>query len=89
VILIILDILAAETISESKRGSMKCPNCSSAMYLFDQNATKRSLVTFYRCTNCIGEHISAEPLDTMRLNTEDDGLFASNSPLQHKQLLMV
>jgi hypothetical protein len=32
------------------------------MFVSDENATARSLVKFFRCTNCIGEHVSSEPL---------------------------
>jgi hypothetical protein len=39
---------------------MKCPNCSSSMFIADKTAQGRSLVTFFRCTTCIGEHVSSE-----------------------------
>ncbi|MCP4431831.1 MAG: hypothetical protein GY806_12695 [Gammaproteobacteria bacterium] len=68
---------------------MKCPNCSSLMYVFDQNAGNRSLVKFYRCSNCIGEHVSSELLNQIRPDEDATDLFASNSPLQPKQVLQV
>lgn len=68
---------------------MKCPNCSSSMYLFDQNASDRSLVKFYRCSNCVGEHVSSEPLNSEGLQSQESDLFASNSPLQQRQIQMV
>lgn len=40
---------------------MKCPNCSSQMFITDESATDKSSVTFYRCSICISEHVSAEP----------------------------
>lgn len=67
---------------------MKCPNCSSVMYLFDQNANDRSRIKFYRCSNCIGEHVSSEPLNSLSLLPEDNELFATNSALQPKQIIM-
>ena len=68
---------------------MKCPNCSSLMYVFDQNAGSRSLVKFYRCSNCIGEHVSSEPLNQLNKDDAEADLFASSSPLQPKQVLLV
>ncbi len=41
---------------------MKCPNCNSPMFVTDENATDRSLVKFFRCTVCVGEHVSSEPV---------------------------
>lgn len=28
----------------------------------DENATSRSLVKFFRCTNCVGGHVKSEPV---------------------------
>ncbi len=39
---------------------MKCPNCNSPMFVVDEDATDRSLVKFFRCTVCVGEHVSSE-----------------------------
>lgn len=50
---------------------MKCPNCSSSMFVADKTAEGKSLVTFFRCTTCIGEHVSSEL-------TSDDQHFPSS-----------
>jgi len=41
---------------------MKCPNCSSQMFVADESITQKSHVTFYRCSLCVSEHVSATPL---------------------------
>ena len=41
---------------------MKCPNCSSQMFITDETANDRSQVTFYRCSLCVSEHVSSEPI---------------------------
>ena len=84
-----MDILAAESIKSSGQYAMKCPNCSSLMYVVDQNESSQSLVTFYRCSNCIGKHVSSEPLNQFTTNEALSDLFASNAPIQQKQVLLV
>jgi hypothetical protein len=32
------------------------------MFVVDEDATDRSLVKFFRCTVCVGEHVSSEPV---------------------------
>ena len=51
---------------------MRCPNCNSPMFVADENATSKSLVKFFRCTNCVGEHVSSEPIaeSNRTLNTK-------------------
>jgi DNA-directed RNA polymerase subunit M/transcription elongation factor TFIIS len=39
---------------------MKCPNCNSTMFVADKTTEGKSLVTFSRCTTCVGEHVSSE-----------------------------
>ena len=41
---------------------MKCPNCNSQMFVTDETATAKSSVTFYRCSICVSEHVSSEPV---------------------------
>ena len=41
---------------------MKCPNCSSQMFVTDETVNSRSHVTFYRCSLCVSEHVSSEPV---------------------------
>ncbi len=41
---------------------MKCPNCKSQMFVTDETANTKSQVTFYRCSICVSEHVSSEPI---------------------------
>lgn len=41
---------------------MQCPKCRSQMFVADETVSSRSHVTFYRCSLCIGEHVSSEPV---------------------------
>lgn len=41
---------------------MKCPNCSSQMFVTDETLTSKSHVTFFRCSLCVSEHVSSEPI---------------------------
>ena len=41
---------------------MKCPKCRSHMYVADETQTDKSHVTFFRCTLCVSEHVSSEPI---------------------------
>jgi DNA-directed RNA polymerase subunit M/transcription elongation factor TFIIS len=41
---------------------MKCPNCSSQMFITDETVNSRSHVIFFRCSVCISEHVSSEPI---------------------------
>jgi len=68
---------------------MKCPNCSSHMFVADQNATAKSLVKFYRCSNCVGNHVSSEPLYNTDSESDRSSLFASNANIPHKQINMI
>ena len=68
---------------------MKCPNCSSTMFIAEQNATSKSLVKFFQCTNCIGEHVISEPLSSSQTQADDPAIFASGSVTKHKHIQMV
>ncbi len=41
---------------------MKCQKCKSQMFVIDETVSARSQVTFYRCSLCVNEHVSSEPL---------------------------
>ncbi|HKJ49935.1 MAG TPA: hypothetical protein VKB27_00465 [Gammaproteobacteria bacterium] len=41
---------------------MICPKCRSQMFVADETFTLLSHVTFYRCSLCVGEHVSSEPV---------------------------
>ena len=69
---------------------MKCPNCSSTMLQTDENATARSLVKFFRCTNCVGEHVKSEPvLENVLFSGQDAEFSESSMVLFNKRLQMV
>ena len=41
---------------------MKCPNCNSQMFITDETVNRKSHVIFFRCSLCVCEHVSAEPV---------------------------
>jgi len=41
---------------------MQCPKCRSQMFVLDETVNSRSQVTFYRCSLCVSEHVSSEPI---------------------------
>ncbi len=41
---------------------MKCLNCKSQMFVTDETANAKSQVTFYRCSICVSEYVSSEPI---------------------------
>jgi len=66
---------------------MKCANCNSQMLITDETATAKSSVTFYRCSICIGEHVSSEPV-LQAANHETTDYF--DTPVtERKRYLMV
>ncbi len=70
--------------------TMRCPNCSSQMLIFDENATAKSLVKFFRCTNCMGEHISSEPLtENSQISDTRVEFFGSESFSMNKSFQMI
>ena len=66
---------------------MKCPNCSSQMFVTDETATSRSQVTFYRCSVCVSGHVSSEPIEEST-SFEASDYFDSPSA-EKKRFLMV
>ena len=42
---------------------MQCPRCRSQMFIAEETTNSRSHVTFYRCSLCIGEHVSSQPVE--------------------------
>jgi hypothetical protein len=54
------------------------------MFIADKTAEGRSLVTFLRCSNCIGEHVSSELINndqdfsSSRLEFFESGLAQKN-----------
>jgi len=41
---------------------MKCPNCSSQMFVADETVNSKSQVTFFHCSLCVSKHVSSEPI---------------------------
>jgi len=66
---------------------MKCPNCSSQMFITNETANSRSQVTFYRCSICVSEHVSSEPI-LEAASPESNNYFDSPSE-DKKRYLMV
>ena len=66
---------------------MKCPNCSSQMFITDETVNALSQVTFYRCSVCNSEHVSSGPvIETVKFDSGD--YFGSPSE-EKKRFLMV
>ena len=66
---------------------MKCPNCKSQMFVTDETANAKSQVTFYRCSICVSEHVSSEPIFEAA-NTETTEYFEAPTA-DTKRYLMV
>ena len=65
---------------------MKCPNCNSQMFITGETANARSQVTFYRCSVCVSEHVSSEPV----VETFSYEMTESDSPgTEQKRYLLV
>ena len=65
---------------------MKCPNCQSQMFVTDETANSRSLVTFYRCSLCVSEHVSSEPV--LQAAAEPDDYFETSSTDKERYLMI-
>jgi len=56
------------------------------MFVTDETANARSLVTFYRCSLCVSEHVSSEPV--LQAAAEPDDYFEASST-DNRRYLMV
>lgn len=67
---------------------MKCPNCSSHMFVSSESSGEKSQVTFFRCSICSSEHVSSEP---KRQSTEPsvNGYFDMSSSKDGKTVMLV
>lgn len=65
---------------------MKCANCHSPMFVTDETVSARSQVTFYRCSLCVAEHVSSEPI----LDSDETGLgsYSMDLPTEPRGLMM-
>lgn len=66
---------------------MKCPNCSSQMFVTDETVNDRSHVTFYRCSLCVSEHVSSGPV--METADFDSADYFHNPTQEKKRYVMV
>ena len=66
---------------------MKCPNCSSQMFVTDETSTSRSHVVFYRCSLCVSEHVSSHPVPQTQRQPEPQQVSGFFDPAQDRGLL--
>ena len=66
---------------------MKCPNCKSQMFVTDETVNAKSQVTFYRCSICVSEHVSSEPVFEAASNESNESFEAPAADT--KRYLMV
>jgi len=66
---------------------MKCPNCSSQMFITDETANARSQVTFYRCSICVSKHVSSEPI--LQADSHESNSYFESSGEDKKRFLMI
>ena len=67
---------------------MKCPNCSSQMFVTNESSGPKSQVTFFRCSICSSEHVSSEPKRQPAEMTLDS-YFDTDQRSNNKPILMV
>ena len=58
---------------------MHCPRCRSQMFIAEETTNSRSHVTFYRCSLCVGEHVSSQPVEPGPVEELTDFLLMSAS----------
>lgn len=66
---------------------MKCPNCNSQMFITDETANNKSHVTFFRCSICVSEHVSSQPIMEAS-NYDSNGSFDAPAA-EAKRYLMI
>ncbi|MEM7564196.1 MAG: hypothetical protein AAF353_14260, partial [Pseudomonadota bacterium] len=66
---------------------MKCPNCSSQMFVADKSETTKSQLTFYRCGICGGEHVSSQAI--VEAASPDSTDYFENTSTESRRYLMV
>jgi len=65
---------------------MKCANCRSQMFVTDETANRKSHVTFYRCSICVSEHVSSQPVE---VSSHDSADYFNSPTINTKPYLMV
>ena len=66
---------------------MKCPNCKSEMFVTDETVNARSQVTFYRCSLCVSEYVSSEPV--FQVVSQESSAYSDASAADTPRYLMV
>ncbi len=67
---------------------MKCPNCSSQMFVTNESSGEKSQVTFFRCSVCSSEHVSSEPR-RQAVEQAFDGYFEMSSSTGDKSIQLL
>lgn len=67
---------------------MKCPKCSSQMFVTNESSGEKSQVTFFRCSVCPNEHVSSEPKKQL-LEANQESYFETFGSSNSKPTLMV
>ena len=57
------------------------------MFVTDETANARSQVTFYRCSVCVSEHVSSEPV--READDHESQMYFNAAPSERKRYLMV
>ncbi len=66
---------------------MKCPNCSSHMFVASESSGEKSQVTFFRCSICSSEHVASEPKQQVTDQSTHD-YFGVSANTSSKPILM-
>ncbi len=67
---------------------MKCPKCSSQMFVTSESSGEKSQVTFFRCSICPNEHVSSEP-KRQAVESSQESYFETASSNNNKSILLV
>jgi len=59
------------------------------MFIADETATSKSQVTFFRCSICVSEHVSAEPIAEFTQFTSFDREVSDRMLSDTKRYLMI
>ena len=68
---------------------IKCPNCSSPMFIADEDASAKSQVTFFRCSVCLNKHVSCEPVMEISRRQAPDSAALFSTLADPRRLLAV
>ncbi len=57
------------------------------MFIAEETTNSRSHVTFYRCSLCVGEHVSSQPVERNPVETSTDFYMLSASAEKIRPLI--